>query len=77
MGIPVEQITEAALSLSSEARALLADRLVESLDPIQDQEIQGLWAAEALRRRDEIRSGLVKTIPGPEALERVRRTVTR
>lgn len=77
MPIPVEQITEAALSLPSEARALLADRLVESLDPIEDQEIQGLWAKEALRRRDEVRSGLVKTIPGPEALERVRRAVAR
>jgi len=75
MMIPVEQIAEAALSLPSEARALLADRLVESLDPIQDQEIQELWAAEALRRRDEVRSGLVKTISGPEALERIRRAI--
>ncbi len=32
MTITVEQITEAALSLPSDARALLADRLVESLD---------------------------------------------
>lgn len=77
MAISVEQLTEAALLLPSEARALLADRLVESLDPIHDEEIQGLWAAEALRRRDEVRSGLVKTIPGPEALERVRRITTR
>ena len=77
MIIPVEQITEAALSLPSEARALLADRLVESLDPIQDQEIQELWAAEALRRRDEVRSGVVKTIPGSEALERVRRALAK
>lgn len=77
MTISVEQITEAALSLSSDARALLADRLVESLDPVQDQEIQKLWTIEALRRRDEVRNGLVKTIPGQEALERVRRTVAR
>ena len=73
MAITVEQLTEAALSLPSEARALLADRLVESLDPLEDQEIQALWAVEAMRRRDEVRSGLVKTIPGAEALERVRR----
>lgn len=77
MAITVEQLTEAALSLPSEARALLADRLVESLDPLEDEEIQSLWAAEAMRRRDEVRSGLVKTIPGPEALERVRRAVAR
>ena len=77
MVITVEQLTEAALSLPSEARALLADRLVESLDPLEDQEIQALWAVEAMRRRDEVRSGLVKTIPGAEALERVLRAVAR
>jgi hypothetical protein len=77
MAITVEQLAEAALSLPSEARALLADRLVESLDPAEDQEIQTLWSAEAIRRRDEVRNGLVKTIPGPEALEHVRRAVSR
>ena len=77
MTITVEQITEAALSLPSDARALLADRLVESLDPVQDLKIQKLWAVEALRRRDEVRNGLVKTIPGEEVLERVRRAVAR
>lgn len=33
MQITLEQIAEGALALPSEARALLADRLVESLDP--------------------------------------------
>jgi len=32
----VEQIANEALALPSEARALLADRLVESLDPSED-----------------------------------------
>ncbi len=49
----VEQIAEEALSLPSEARALLAHRLVESLDPAEDGYILQLWAAEALRRRDD------------------------
>ncbi|MEO7299999.1 MAG: addiction module protein [Verrucomicrobiota bacterium] len=73
----VEQIAEEALGLPSEARALLADRLVESLDPAEDGHIRKLWAAEALRRRDDVRSGRVKTIPGDEALARVRRAVAR
>ena len=75
MAISFKDLTEAALSLPCEERALLADRLVESLDPVEDQEIQSLWAVEATRRRDEVRSGLVETIPGPEALERGRRSV--
>ena len=31
----------------------------------------------ALRRRDEVRGGSVKTIPGDEALTRVRRAISR
>ena len=77
MSMTVEQIAEEALALPSEARALLADRLVESLDPAEDGYLRKLWAAEALRRRDEVRSGRVQTIPSDEALARVRRAVAR
>lgn len=77
MNIKVEQITESALALPSEARAMLADRLVESLDPAEDGHIHRLWATEAQRRLQEVRAGEVKTIPGPEALEQVRRSVAR
>jgi putative addiction module component (TIGR02574 family) len=77
MSLTVEQIAEAALSLPNEARALLADRLVESLDPAEGSHIAKLWSAEARRRRDEVRSGRVQTIPGDEALARVRRAVAR
>lgn len=77
MSLTIEQIAEEALSLPSEARALLADRLVESLDPLEDGYIRQLWAAEARARRDDVRKGLVKTIPGQQALDRVRNSVTR
>lgn len=73
----VEQIAEAALSLSTEERTLLADRLVESLDPAEDTAIRQLWATEAVRRRDDVRSGKVKTISADEGLARVRRAVGR
>ena len=77
MSLTIEQIAEEALSLPSEARALLADRLVESLDPLEDGYIRQLWVAEARSRRDDIRNGLIKAIPGQEALDRVRKSVTR
>lgn len=73
----VEQIVDEALGLPSEARALLADRLVESLDPAEDGYVRQLWMEEARRRRDEVRSGRVQTIPGEEALALVRRAVAR
>ncbi|QSA96899.1 addiction module protein [Methylococcus sp. EFPC2] len=62
MALTVEQIEEEVLSLPSEARALLADRLVESLDPAEDGIAKSLWIAEARKRRDEVRSGLVTPI---------------
>ena len=77
MNLSVEQIAEEVLSLPSEARALLADRLVESLDPAEDGYIRQLWVAEARRRRDDVRAGRVKTIPGDEALQKVRQAFTR
>ena len=73
----IEQIAAEALTLPSEQRALLADRLVESLDAAEVSRIDRLWATEAKRRRDEVRDGSVKTIPGDEALARVRRSLGR
>ncbi|MGA2496982.1 MAG: addiction module protein [Tepidisphaeraceae bacterium] len=77
MALSVEQILEETLALPSEARALLADRLVDSLDPAEDGHIRQLWIEEIRRRRDDVRSGRVKTIPGDEALSIARRTVGR
>ena len=77
MNMTVEQIADEALSLPSEARALLADRLVESLDPVEDGYIRQLWVTESLRRRDDVRHGRVKTISSEEGLVRVRQAVSR
>jgi len=71
MPLRVEEITDEALALPSEARALLADRLVESLDPAEDGVIHRLWATEGQRRLEELRSGKVKSIPGEVAIERL------
>ena len=72
MAIPVEKLTEEMLALPSDARALLADRLVESLDPINDESIRALWVAEAVRRRNDVRSGTVQTIPAEAVLAEAR-----
>ena len=75
MGKTVEQIAEEALALPSESRALLADKLVESLDTAALSRTDEAWLAEAKRRRDDVRSGKVQTIPGDEALAKVRQTL--
>jgi Putative addiction module component len=62
----IEQITEEILSLPSASRALLAEKLVESLEFDTDSAIQAVWLVEAKRRRDEVLDGYVETIPGEE-----------
>ncbi|MDB9511144.1 addiction module protein [Kamptonema animale CS-326] len=68
----IEQLTEELLSLPRESRALLAEKLAESLEFDIDPMIQAAWTTEAHRRRNEIRSGAVQAIPGDEALAQVR-----
>lgn len=72
MTIPVEKIVEAALALPSDARALLADRLAESLDPLTDEQVRAAWADEALHRRDEIASGTIAPLPAEQAFAHIR-----
>ena len=62
MAIPAEKLLEEVLSLPDDMRESLALRLLESLDPPNDDSVRTAWTAEALRRRDEVRSGKVKTV---------------
>jgi hypothetical protein len=77
MAMSVEEITEAAIKLEPAARAALADKLIESLETEEPDEIQRLWAAEAIRRRDEVRAGKVRPVAGERVIEEVRRLVGR
>ena len=73
----IEQIAKQALALPSEARALLADQLVESLNNGPLSDVDKVWLQIAKRRVEEVRSGDVQTIPGNEALTKVRRDLGR
>ncbi len=77
MAASIERVAEQAMKLPAESRAELADRLVESLDSEGIGQIDRLWLEEAKRRRDEVRSGRVKTISGANARRRVRRAIKR
>lgn len=68
----IEQLTQELLSLPSTSRALLAEKLVESLEFDTDPAIQSAWLTEAKKRRDEIKNNTVQPISGEEALAQVR-----
>jgi hypothetical protein len=71
----LEQLTQEMLSLPSVSRALLSEKLVESLEFDADPSLQAAWVTEAKRRRNEIRNGTVTSISGEEALAQVRRSL--
>ena len=77
MATTVEQWAKQAMTLPTESRARLADLLVESLDSEELGRIDQMWITEAKRRRDEVRAGRVETIPGEEALRKVRDALKR
>jgi Putative addiction module component len=52
-----EQVESEALKLKPEARAELAQKLLKSLEDLSDEEIEGLWVKEAIRRDAELDSG--------------------
>ena len=77
MSLTIDQITTEAMQLSVSSRAELAEKLVRSLDFSEDDDLQRIWATEAIRRRDDVRSGRVKTIPGEQVLAEVRQMLGR
>jgi putative addiction module component (TIGR02574 family) len=68
----VSEVLQRALTLSSQERGLLIDRLIESLDEGPAEEgVEEAWAHEIKRRVDDVRSGKVKMIPGEQVLRRL------
>jgi len=49
----IEEIESAALQLAASDRARLAERLLESLEQLSNEENEKLWAEEAIRRDKE------------------------
>ena len=61
-----ETIRREALSLPVRERAALAEQLLSSLDALSEDEIAQLWLQEAVRRADEIDSGVAKRVSGED-----------
>ncbi len=63
------QIIDNALHLPHQARAFLAERLLESLDSEPDFALSDKWQDEIACRCNEIDSGTVKLAPGDRVFE--------
>lgn len=65
----IQEIEEKALKLPSNERALLAERLISSLEGKEDAEAERLWIEEAERRYREYKEGLVKALPAAQVFK--------
>jgi putative addiction module component (TIGR02574 family) len=71
MNRDVSEILEKALTLPPEARAALANSLLDSLDESVDIAAEEEWNEEIARRIQEIDSGKVKPVPWQEARRQI------
>lgn len=69
--IKTDKLISEAVSLPVDIRTLLVNKLLESLNPTK-KEIDELWAKEAEKRVEDIRTGKVKTIPGEKVFKEIR-----
>ena len=53
----IEQVETEALKLTPKARAELAEKLLKSLEDLSEEEIERLWAEEAVRRDAQLDAG--------------------
>jgi putative addiction module component (TIGR02574 family) len=69
MSPEAENIIKEALRLPREARAMIAEKLLESLDFEEPFEVSSEWQEEIARRCREIDEGAVDLIPGDKVLK--------
>jgi len=66
MTLTTDTLMEEALHLARESRALLAEKLLGSLDDGDDFEVSEAWRAEVRRRSKEIDEGAVELVPAEQ-----------
>ncbi|HEX9829689.1 MAG TPA: addiction module protein [Bacteroidota bacterium] len=75
MDMTPHDIETEVLKLNPSARAKLAEKLLQSLETLSDQENEKLWAEEALRRHQEILNGTATMIPAETVFQEARKRV--
>lgn len=66
----IEALAKETMALDIEDRALLAGKLLLSLDEPSASEVERLWLDEAERRLESYRAGKVQGIPAYDVFQR-------
>lgn len=75
MSRDVAEILKEALALPPEARAAMADSLLDSLDTEVDEDAEAAWRREVQRRIAQLDSKAVSPIPWTEVRSRLMATL--
>lgn len=74
--IRADEIISVAESLPSDLRIQIVDKLLKSLNLCQ-KDVDDLWAEEAEKRVEELRSGRIKSIPGELVFREIRERLSK
>ena len=69
MNLTVDSLVEQALELPTQARALLAEKLLHSLDPAEGPTLSAKWKSEVHRRLEEVSVGTSVPRDAGEAID--------
>ena len=72
MTVNVDAVLGAALALPPQDRAIVAERLLESLNEGNQAEIDAAWLAEVERRLEAFDRGEMKAVPAEEVMRSLR-----
>ena len=72
-----EDIIAAAMTLPPQAKVKLAGHLLDSVESIDQEQIDELWVIEVRRRLQELEEGNVHTIPAEEVFRSLDSRVNR
>lgn len=71
MNARVDHVLDEVLALPADERSAVAVALLDSLEEADSASISDAWRAEVKRRRDELRSGVVRAVPWTEVKQRL------
>jgi putative addiction module component (TIGR02574 family) len=69
----LSEVLKSALSLKLDDRAVLAERLLASLDDLGEEEAERLWAEEAQRRLEEYHAGRATSVQAQDVANKAER----
>ncbi|MBN1602717.1 MAG: addiction module protein [Chitinispirillaceae bacterium] len=75
MSLNLKQCEANALKLAPKDRAVLAERLISSLDSLEESEMEQLWLDEAERRYKDYRNGKIPARSAQDVLRGARAAI--